>query len=174
MSYGTASGVAMYCRNLLGSQTTWTISTCPTKKQVDDFLSDGCAVIETTLNSRGYCTPVASTTNAYGWLSRLEELWAAAHAEFHRTNLTLSPGERTRGQVFYEMFWDEFDRMLKIDLSQAGLSKSTTGGNIYIGGISVSEKQSIESNTDLLSPRFFRDVNRIPRTLRPKPSTTES
>jgi hypothetical protein len=171
MGYGAASGVAAYCRNLLGSQPTWTTSTCPTKHQVDSFLSSGCAVIETTLEGRGYTTPVASTVTAYGWLTRLEELWGAAHAEFHRTNLTLSPGERTRGQVFYEMFWDEMDRLLKTDLSQAGVTRSTTGGKIYVGGISRSEKQAIESNSDYMDPRFFRGVIRSPRTRQPTPST---
>jgi len=173
MGYATASSIAKYCHNLLGSEPTWTVSTCPTKKQVDSFLSTGCAVLETILGGKGYTTPVASGTAVYGWLGHLEEMWGAAHAEFHRTNITLSPGERTRGMFFYEQFWMELDRLMKQDLTMGGAGRSGAG-KIYAGGISIGDKQAVESNTDLVTPRFFRGVGRVPNTLDPQPSTAST
>jgi hypothetical protein len=171
MGYGTASGVGALCRNLLGPEPTWTESTCPTKNQVDGWLSSGCAVIETHLAGRGYDVPVTSTARAYAWLTDLEEFWAAAHAELSRANAAISPGERSRGQVFYDYFWDQIDRLSKIDLSVVGDVGRSSVGKIYVGGVSAGEKQAIEGNSDFLKPRFFRGMLRDPDVRDPVPST---
>jgi len=172
MPYASASHVARLTKNLVGPDKTFTSSTSPTLKAVNDWLSSGCSVIETVLGSNGYSTPVASTAGAYSWFTDLNGLWAAAWAEMSRSNVTLGPGERTRGQYFLEEFWSQFDRILKQDLTiGGGLAKSSVGGTIFVGGIKVADKQTIEQDTSLVEPRFSRGMFRDPGSQLPRGTT---
>ena len=170
MPYASACDVGSFCRNLLGDKSVFSASTDPTLVAVDAWLSSGCAVLETELGSHGYTTPVASTVAAYGWLTNLNALYTAARAEMSRANVTLRVGERTRGQVFDKMFWDELKRLLDMDLTMAGVSRSATG-TVYVGGISVADKQAKEDDSDRVSPRFFRGIGDFPGTIRPDATT---
>ncbi len=172
MAYASASGVAAYTRNLLGPDKIYTESSCPTLNSIDGWLSSGCSVIETVLSGAKYTTPVPTTAGVYGWVSELNALWAAAHAELSRTNVTLSPGERTRGQVMLEYFWSELEKLILgiggngNDLTLVGLTR-TSVGKLYVGGISVSDKQLWESDTDRVTPRFATGLFSFPGTIKP-------
>jgi hypothetical protein len=163
--YASASDVAALCRNLLGSQVSFGVSSSPTLTEVNKWLSSGCSIIETKL--KGTCT---TGTTAYDMVSGLNALYAAGQAEMSRINVTLSPGERTRGQVFLEQFWKELKEIAKLDLSSLGLSSLVTGGGggiLYSGGISATDKYNVESNTDRVTPRFGRGLHRTSGTLDP-------
>ena len=171
MAYASASDVGSFCLNLLGSAgSTFTTETNPTLEAVNSWLLSGCAVLETELGSHGYSTPVASTVAAYGWLTNLNALYAAARAEMSRANVTLRVGERTRGQVFDKMFWDELKRLLDMDLTMAGIARSATG-TLYTGGISVADKQAKEGDSDRVSPAFQKNMFNFPGTIRPNVTT---
>ena len=159
MSYGSASGVAAITQNLISGQRNYSSSTSPTLQSVDSWLSSGCSIIETALLSKSYSVPVAATARVYGQIAHLEELYGAAMAELSRTNVRLGPGERTRGQVFLEMFNDGLAALMKLDLDDAGLTLATQSdstGVLYAGGISSADKSSVEDNTDRVEPRFTR------------------
>jgi len=170
MPYASASDVESFCRNLVGAASGFDVGTDPTLLSVDAWLSSGCAVLETELGSHGYSTPVASTVSAYGWLTNLNALYAAARAEMSRANVTLRVGERTRGQVFDKMFWDELKRLLDMDLTMAGISRSATG-TVYTGGIGVADKQAKEGDSDRVSPAFQKTMFNFPGTIRPNVTT---
>ena len=176
MAYCAASTVAGYTRNLLGPDKIFTESSCPTLNSVESWLSSGCSVIETVLAGAKYSTPVPTTSGVYGWVSELNALWAAAHAEMSRTNVTLSPGERTRSQVMFEYFWSELEKLILgiggngNDLTLVGLTR-TSVGKLYVGGISVSDKQIWESDSDRVQPAFFRGMGKFPGTIDLHPST---
>jgi len=171
MAYASASDVASLCRNLRGSAgSIFTTETDPTLASVDVWLISGCAVLETQLAAHGYSTPVASTAAAYGWMTNLNALYGAARAEMSMTTDGMRVGERTRGQVFEKMFWDELKMMLKMDLTFAGISRSSTG-TLYVGGISETEKDSYESDSDRVDPRFHRGIGAFPGTIRPDATT---
>jgi len=57
-AYATGSDVANMCRNLLASSSTFTASTVPTQAAVNSYLSSGCGILESTLQSKGYTVPV--------------------------------------------------------------------------------------------------------------------
>ena len=99
-TYAAASDVAALCRNLLGGAPTFSTTTCPKLVEVENWLSSGCSVIESRLSSWGYTIPVASTTTLYAWLRDLNAFYAAANAEWARSNVILAPGERSRGMIF--------------------------------------------------------------------------
>lgn len=170
MSYSSASAVGAMCRSLLGEFATFTESSCPTRTQVDGWLSSGCSIIESVLGTKGYSTPVASTSGAYGWLTDLNTLFAAARAEMSRSNVVLSPGERTRGSVFQDLFDSGIEKLLKLDLTQLGVSK-VSGGRMYAGGISVSDIQTWEADTDRPTPKFGLGQFDFPGTIDPTSST---
>ena len=172
MAYCAASTVSGYCRNLLGPDKIFTESSCPTLNSVESWMSSGCSVIETVLSGAKYTTPVPVTSAVYNWVAELNALWAAAHAEWSRTNVTLSPGERTRGQVLYDYFWSELEKLILgiggngNDLTLVGLTR-TSVGKLYVGGISYSDKNTWESDTDRVRPSLFKGIGRFPGTIDP-------
>ena len=170
MPYSSASAVAANCKNLLDGQVTWSTTTDPTLQQIKTWLSAGCSIVETELSSAGYDIPVGAGTSAYDRISDLEAIYAAARAEMSRTNITVGPGERTRGQMLMEMFWMDLDKLVDSDLTQAGVTK-TGGGKIYTGGISVSTKQTYDTDEDRVPSRFRRGQFRWPGTQVPGGTT---
>lgn len=170
MSYSSPSAVGAYCRSLLGEFTTWTESSCPTIQQVKGWLSTGCSIIEARLSGAGYSVPVGKSAGAYDWISDLNALFAAARAEMSRSNVTLGPGERTRGQVFEEMFWKGIDDLTEHDLTSLGVDRASRG-QMYAGGISYGDKQSYESDSNRVVPRFGREQFRFPGVSDPVPTS---
>jgi len=178
-AYCAASNVASYCQNLLDGSDNFGTSTSPTLSMVNAFISSGCSVIESNLSAWGYNPPPATTSIVYQWLSDLNALYAAARAEMTRINVTLAPGERTRGQVFYEMFWSAIRQLKGQDLTAAGLEKSSTGGTssggyLYVGGTSIAGKSTVEEDSDRVTPRFHRDMFRFPDSLTPDTADTDA
>ena len=156
-SYASLTDVAALCINLLEGASTFSASTMPTSTSVEVWLDSGAATINAQLASKGYDTPVASTTALYTMLVDLNMLYAAARAEMSRINVTLAPGERTRGQVFDAMFWSQLGQIADTDLTALGASAVSTRGVIYIGGISDDAKAVYEDDDDRIAPRFTRD-----------------
>lgn len=170
MAYASASTVSGLTKNLLGGEPTFTTSTCPTIYEVNQWLSSGCSIIESTLAGCRYTVPVAAGATIYDWIVSLNALYAAAYAEMSRSNVTLSPGERTRGQVMLEQFDAQLKRLCEGDLTNAGLSRATNA-QLYAGGISVADKQRQESDDDRVNPRFGRRMFSFPDTIDPQTST---
>lgn len=173
MAYASASDVAALTKNILGSETMFSDTSKPTIAETDNWLSSGCSKIETMLNSWGYSTPAASTSAIWGTLKDLNTLYAAGRVELARTNVTLTPGERTRGQVFLKMFDDDLKDLEKLDLTPLGLSRSSSD-DVYVGGISISDKQTQETDSDRVDPRFTRGQMKFPGTSDPSDSVTAS
>jgi hypothetical protein len=172
MAYCSASDVAGLCQNILNGKPTFGAATCPMTMMVKTWMSSGCGIIETRLGAAGYATPVASTTSVYQQLVDCNALYAAARVEMSRTNITLGPGERTRGQVFQEMFEDCITGLLEAgDLTMIGLSRNTARGTVFAGGISASQKQSQEADTDRVRPRFERGQMNWEGSTEPRGST---
>lgn len=165
MAYASASDVAAFCSNLITGAANFSDSTTPNITQVNAWLSSGCAIMEGYLTSVGYTPPPGTNTAAYIELRQLNAFYGAAMAEMARTNIRLTPGERTRGQQFEKMFWDGLDRLLKRDLSAVGMTYSHRG---YIGGVSESDVETVKDDTDRVPTRFNRGVFDLPGTTRPQ------
>ena len=152
MAYGSASDVGALTRNLLGSANEYDTTTCPTLVQVTAWLSSGCALIEAVLAERGYGALPASSA-AYGVAAQANALYAAWMAERSRINARLAQGERTRADMFKKDFQEMLDMLKAFDLSRMGLTQTSTA---YAGGISASDKQTVEDDDDRTQPRFTR------------------
>jgi hypothetical protein len=129
-------------------------------------MSSGCSVIESFLGSLDYDMPAGAGAAVYKWLTDLNALYAAARVELSRTNISVGPGERTRGQIFDSMFWRDLKGLGEIDLTTAGLTRRT-GGQLYVGGTSQDEKDTWDTDTDRVPPRFRRGQFDFPGTERP-------
>lgn len=64
-------------------------------------------------------------------------------------------GERTRADMFRQMFTSNMDMLDEMDLSQMGVSKDVA--NWYVGGRSQSEKDTQQADSDRVQSRFRRD-----------------
>jgi hypothetical protein len=163
-TYSATSDVADLCRSLLGPESDFSGNTVPSASAVVNWLADGYSIINAQLASVGFATPAASTAGIYQHLKHLNTLYAAGFAELSRVNTTVGPGERTRGQVFLDMFWKQCDKLEEYASSgdAGGLETDTGIGSIYAGGTSVATKATYESNTDRVVPRFTRNMFRFP------------
>lgn len=161
VAYASASDVAALCRNLLGESAEFSTSSSPTLAEVSTWLVAGRNTIETMIITRGYDVPIISTVPLYGMLQDMNTLYAASRAELSRTNVTLGPGERTRGQVFDEMFWKQLKQLESLNLSTMGATRTTTGGTtatLFVGGLTETSKDTMRGDSDTVQPRFRRGM----------------
>jgi hypothetical protein len=158
--YASASDVAGLCRNLLGPYSNFTTSTSPNLDVVNSWLSSGCSILESKISDMGYGVPIISSTTLFSWLRDLNALYAASRAEMSRSNVTLAPGERTRGQVFDEMFWKQLKQFESMNLVSIGAVRITSsdGVGLFIGGLTQSSKDTYSNDSDVLQARFKRDM----------------
>lgn len=161
-AYASASHVAGLCQNVLGGALAFSTATSPTLTHVNNWLEQGYSVINTALTNLGYSVPAASSATIYDRLTNLNTLYAAAYTELSRINVTLGPGERTRGQVFMQLFDQGVDALQSMDLSTAGISGDSALGKLYVGGISIDDKETHEDDTDRVPGRFVRGMFKFP------------
>lgn len=158
MAYCTTCQVYSHVFSLVKPASAFDTSTCPSLSDVENWMTTGCAVINTYLSGKGYGLP-SSGTAIYEMLGQANALWAAALAEDSRTNARISADERTRGDRFYRQYEKLMAMFDKMDLSRAGLTQTSVA---YAGGISRSDKDSVNSNTDRVPGRFRRGQFRNP------------
>ena len=156
MPYASASDVAAICHNLIGNIPNFTTTTCPTLVQVNVWLTTGCAVINSQLASKGLSS-ISTTSEAYGVAQQANAAYAGWWAERSRISARVSKDERSRA----DMLKDDFDALMEVllglDLSRMGVTQTSTA---YAGGISVSDKSTVQSDTDRVKPRFSRGMLR--------------
>ena len=164
MAYAAASDVGALCHNLIGAASGFDTSTSPTLTQVTAWLSSGCAVINSILGTHGYGA-IPATSTAYDFARDANAQFAAMRAEQSRINARITPGERTRADKFKQGFDDAMKMLKEIDLSQLGVSVQRT--SVYAGGISDSDRDTVESDGDRVAPRFIRGMLRNPEASQP-------
>lgn len=162
--YSCASSVAVFCPNLTGGSPNFWEGSTPPRAAVEEWLSTGCMLIHSALEAAGYDVPVTTSTEGlYGEVRQLETFYGVAMAEYSRRSSRVSTQERTRAEVFMELFEDGMKKLAGKDLAQVGLSVSGTA-KIHIGGISKTRKETVEEDTDRVEPRFYREQFRFPGT----------
>ena len=155
-AYASASDVAALCRNLLGPESNFSDATSPNQSQVNSWISSGCALVNANLATRGYGS-LTQGTAAWDMAKDVTALYAAWMAERSRTLTRVTSDERTRADMFKRDYQDLLKQMMALDLST--LNVSQTGG-AYAGGISAADKDTQESDTDRVTPRFVRGMGR--------------
>lgn len=158
MTYSSASHVFSWCRDILSGSTAFSASTAPTSTDVARWESAGYSRINRSLVAKGYSTPAPAAATCYDELVELEALYAAAMAHTTRNIQQTSSGATTKGAQLMAQFRDGLKDLLSSDLSLAGLSLGTAPV-LYAGGISISDKEVDEADSDLVKPSFYRGLH---------------
>lgn len=122
--YGTVAGVEAHV------PTIGTISalTKPTTTQVVAWLEEATAIIDRTLATAGYTTPVASTSANYSELVGLANLYGAARTLQARA-IEAATGEiQPRWQAMLDEFYARLTAIAASTLTDVPASAGTTGG----------------------------------------------
>jgi hypothetical protein len=158
MAYASASDVAVLVRNIMGTSASFDSATCPTLTQVNTWLTTGCGVINTKIAQYGY-GPIPTSSEAYGLAQQANAAYGAWWTERSRTLSTVRAEERTRADMFKKDFFDLLDLLCEIDLGSVGVAKSSgVKPRVHAGGISVDGKDTLEQDTDRVTPRFKRGM----------------
>ena len=159
MSYASASDVSVLTPHLLNGASVFDTSTSPTLATVNVWLSSGCAIINTKLATHGYGAIPAGNV-VYGLAQQAEASYAAWWAERSRLSARVARDENTRDTAFRKDFFSLLDQLALMDLSLLGISRIniSSAGYAYAGGISVSDKDANASDSDIVQPRFARDM----------------
>ena len=167
MAYSQASRVAALIPNLLNSASDFTNLAVahPASAQLVAWMSSGCALINARIQSLGYDVPIGSGVVIYDYLADLEATYAAYKAEQSRSSPRVAAGERTRANEFKKAFDSGLGDLAELDLTRMGVAYT---GKWYVGGISESEKEDIESDTDRVKMRFTHGQFSNPDALRPE------
>jgi hypothetical protein len=156
MAYSTCAQVAALIPNLLNGASSFDgldAAIRPSSAQLVTFMSSGCALIEVRVQSLGYSVPLSGGLGTFA--GDLEANFAAYRAELSRSSPRTAAGERSRADGFRKVFDDGLKMLADMDLSRAAGDYTS---KFYAGGISEDDKDTVESDTDRVAPRFFRDV----------------
>ncbi|KKM77126.1 hypothetical protein LCGC14_1373210 [marine sediment metagenome] len=157
MAYSTCARVSSLLVNLLNGASDFdnlAADVVPGSAAYIGFMSSGCSIINATLQVHGYSVPVASSNGLFDYLADVEANYAAYRAEMSRSSPRTATGERSRADMFKRVFDDGIKFLSESDLTELGISKSTT--DWYIGGRTDSDKSVQESDRDLVQGRFAR------------------
>ena len=171
--YEEASGKAMdgveaLCKQLTASGA-FSTDTQPTLTEVEDWLTEGWRQINAVIMDRGYevpSSPSSMDADFRGVLQKFNIWWAAAQAEYSQASVGFAEGSGGRGDMFMEMFWGSeggvphqgIRRVVGSDAFQRlGATKTRElSAGLSAGGISVSTKQTIQTDTDMAQYAFRR------------------
>jgi len=161
MAYGSASGVAALCKHLTNEgDGAFNNDTTPTRRQVLAFLDDGSALMDAEIAQHGFTTPVSASL-VVAVLDPIAEYYAAAMAESIETvsrSDWQGTSESSKPTHWMDMHRDSMDRIL----SERGRALAILGAGrgvdlseyLHAGGLSEDEKDTWESDSDFIQPRF--------------------
>ncbi|KKL24171.1 hypothetical protein LCGC14_2417980 [marine sediment metagenome] len=160
MAFSTCAQVAALIPNLLNGASNLddlAEDVRPASTAIRSFMSGGCALIIAKFNTMGFNAPGAGEA-LYDFLADIEANYAAWRSELARSSPRTAKGERSRADDFRKAYEANLRQLDKMDLTMLGFTpKETRGSGWYAGGISVADKEAVESNTDRVKPRFKRD-----------------
>ena len=172
MGYCSASDVAALTPHLVKPASSFDTTICPTLTQVNAWISTGSLVIDSKLSTMGYSSPGA-TTAVYGLLQQANAAYGAWFAERSRISARVSDDPNTRDRQMKRDFTDLLDMLGKMDLTTMGVRK-TTKKLPYMGGQTFTDKETDESDSDMVQHRFKRGQLENRESLKPRGSTSAS
>ena len=147
--------------------------TTPTLSQVEEFITDIYYDMGLKLMSNGYAQ-VQTDADVLGALQRYNVFGACAQIELTQPSVGYKGGENTR----YDRFFKEYDKLDSL-LQTAGFERLGAvksfelSAGLSAGGISISDKETIETDTDFESYIFTKDRMRHPGSTQIEEETTQ-
>lgn len=139
---------------------TFGTATIPTLSQVEEFITDTYYDISTKLVINGY-DQSQTDTDVLGVLQHFNALGACAKIELTQPSVGYKTGENTR----YDRFFKEYEKIDKFTetsaLERLGATRSwNLSDGLTAGGISISDKEAIETDADHVPYFFRRDLHK--------------
>lgn len=122
MSYGSIDGIMA----LAPAVGTIDNDSTPNTGQVEEWLSEGAALIHGALAGAGYAVPAARTAAVYPSLRALNNLYAAAYTLRARGLDVVQGREETRSEIYLKDFFDRLKILAGQDLTALGMILRTT------------------------------------------------
>ncbi len=154
MTYATSAAVVDLCPRLFN-----VTGGGPAASSVNAWLEEGDVIINARLQSQGYTMPVATSASAYAMLRNLSALYGSAMAEQSRSVQTSGADPNQRYVSLEDRFNKRLDSFLQMDLSGMGITHTC---NAYAGGISIADKDTVESDSDRPMTAFRRGMHAYP------------
>lgn len=131
-------------------------STQPTLAEVEQWLTEGYRLINVHLMAYGYDAD-QTDADVKGALQRFNVLYAAAMVEYSQASAGFTEGSSGRGDMFMRQFEDGLPKLVNsVGFSRLGATKSEElSGHLSVGGRSISDKRTIETDSDHV-PYLFR------------------
>jgi len=160
MAYGKVSGVAAICPDLLKGNSNFSSETNPTDAEVTLFLADVSAQMDVAFASIGFSTPVSGTA-LLAALDPISEWGAALLAESGVLieSSSWDGAEEESKPTHWKRLYDEaMERLLSFNgmaLWILGATKAQAISRLaHVGGVSESERDTYESESDYIQSRF--------------------
>lgn len=122
--YGTVRGV----NALIPAVGTIDSDTTPNSSQVTTWLTQATSMIDRTLATAGYTTPVTTSAGVYPEISGLANLYAAAYSLRARGLDTVNADAESRSEQWLQEYRDGLQALASSDLSSVGVTPVTTTG----------------------------------------------
>ena len=171
MGYASSSDVAALTPHLLSGASDFSTSTSPTLSIINTWVSAGSSLVNARIATMGYGA-IPTNSAAYDFARQANALYAAWMAERSRMSARVSRDENTRADYFKRDFNDALNMLVGLDLSRMGVTKSNQPPANWAGGISATDKEANESDSDIVQPRFGRDQFRNRESLNPRQSSS--
>ena len=132
-------------------------STIPTLSQVEEFITDIYYDMGLKLVSYGYAQS-QTDANVLGALQRYNTFGACAQVELTQPSVGYKGGENTRYDRFFKEY-EKFDKFVQsVGFSRLGATKSfELSAGLSAGGISIDDKETIETDSDFEPYMFTKD-----------------
>lgn len=160
MAYGNVSGVAARCKELIAGNATFTDSTTPSERQVQNFLNDASALMDAVFASLGFTTPITDT-DVTPILDPIAEYYAAMEAE--STRLVERSNWEGAAEESKPTHWKQlYDNAMKSLTNNGGFALMILGAGkardlsygLHAGGLSDDERDTWNDDSDFTRPRF--------------------
>ncbi|KKM66885.1 hypothetical protein LCGC14_1476660 [marine sediment metagenome] len=144
---------------IFGSDTT------PTLSQVEEFITDTYHEIGVYLVMDGYAK-TQTDADVVGALQHYNSLGACAKIELTQPSVGYKAGENTRYDRFFTEFMKVKDLINSIAFERLGASRTwPASAGLSAGGISIDDKNDIETDSDFEPYMFTKDKMRHPGSL---------
>lgn len=98
----------------------------PTAAQVEEWLAEGGALINSALSAAGYAVPAVKTAAAYPILRSLETLYATAYTLRARGLDVVQGQQESRSELYLKDFHNRLKMLVASDLTAMGLTLRTS------------------------------------------------
>lgn len=159
--------VEALCRHLTNAGV-FDTTTNPTLANVEKFITDTYDEIGVFLVLAGYAK-IQTDADIIGTLQHFNALGACAKVELTQPSVGFEDTENTRYNKFFNEFKEVKELIKSVAFERLGATRSwEESDNLTCGGISISDKEDIEEDTNHPNYTFTRTKHKQPSTAYPE------